>query len=164
MLSDLWHTSPGLLHTALERFQSRILVLNILQKTKHKHTQTHMYFKCFKIKISFSIEEKKRKHPFLYHYMSPRFWIFQKQGTFKSLYLIYLLYYLNVFKVWHDAMILLYAQCCLLGVWHCLGTFAQFTRKGSDWGKKPQSVPVALVDHHNSQLCKSWFYKQKEGI
>lgn len=57
-----------------------------------------MYFKYFKIKISFS-KRKEEKPPFPSHYISPRFWLFHIQGTFKSLYLIHLLYYVNVFKI-----------------------------------------------------------------
>lgn len=64
-----------------------------------------MYFKCFKFKFSnlnlnySNILKLKDKPPFSSHYMSPRFWLFHIQGTYKSLYLISLLYYVNVFQI-----------------------------------------------------------------
>lgn len=126
------------LHIDLERFQFGILVLK-----QNKTKQTHMYFKYFKFKFSnlnlnYSDILKlklKDKPPFSSHYMSPRFWLFHIQGTYKSLYLIHLLYYVNVFQIWQDALLLFYVYDCLLGVLSWMRTSAQSTRKESNWGK-----------------------------
>lgn len=52
------------------------------------------------------MEEKRTEHPILSYHLSPRSCIFQKQGTFTSLYTVRLMYCLKLFKIWQNAKLL----------------------------------------------------------